>query len=155
MPKLSFFVAMKVVGKQRPRFSFKSQHAYTPRTTLDAEKAIRRSAMEAMRTAGLSVAPEDVPVRVVMTAYLLIAKSATKKKKRAVDEGALPCLKKPDVDNVLKLTDALNGIVFEDDKQIVLASSGKRYDNNIEGLRFSIEWPEENEIEKFTREVNA
>lgn len=154
MPKLSFFVPMKVVGKQRPRFSFKSQHAYTPRRTLDAEKTIRRSALEAMRSAGLKTASSTVPVKIDMTAHLLTAKSSSKKKKNGVAMGSVPCLKKPDVDNILKLMDALNGIVFEDDKQVMEAASRKRYDNNVEGIRFNVEWPEENEIEKFTQEVN-
>lgn len=143
MPAVNFFVPMKVVGKGRPRFSRRSMTAYTPRQTVVAERAIREQAELAMRHSGLLRAPEGVPVSVMLTAYLPIAKSATKKKKAAVERGEVPCLKKPDIDNILKLMDGLNGIVFEDDKQVVSANVFKLYNHEVEGLHFSIRWSEE------------
>ena len=39
--------------------------------------------------------------------------------------------KKPDIDNVIKIiTDALNGIAYDDDAQIVSLSATKFYDEN-------------------------
>lgn len=36
--------------------------------------------------------------------------------------------KKPDVDNIIKIiADALNGVAYNDDKQIVMCSCGKYY----------------------------
>ena len=38
-----------------------------------------------------------------------------------------PCTKKPDADNVLKIVmDGLNGVAYEDDKQVVDATVHKR-----------------------------
>lgn len=139
---VNFFVPMKVVGKGRPRFSTRSMTAYTPRATVIAERTIKQQAKLAMMKQGLLPA-KDVPVSIMLTAYLPIAKSATKKKKAAVERGEVPCLKKPDIDNILKLMDGLNGIVFEDDKQVVSANVFKLYNHEVEGLHFSIRWSEE------------
>lgn len=141
MPSVNFFVPMKVVGKGRPRFSTRSMTAYTPKATVVAERRIREQAEQTMLDRGLDPAPEGVPVSVMLTAYLPIAKSATKKKKAAAERGEVPCLKKPDIDNILKLMDGLNGIVFADDKQVVNANVFKLYNHEVEGLHFSITWP--------------
>ena len=54
-------------------------------------------------------------------------------------EGCELPLKKPDADNILKVVaDALNGIAYQDDKQIVLAEARKAY-SEMEGLYITVE----------------
>lgn len=61
--------------------------------------------------------------------YIPIPTSISKKKKLEMD-GKL-CLKKPDIDNYIKLVcDALNEIAWEDDNAVAEVYATKRYSNN-------------------------
>ena len=61
-------------------------------------------------------------------AFYGIPKSATKKKRADIAAGLVRPTKKPDFDNVFKiLCDALNGVAYADDAQIVQASIHKCY----------------------------
>ena len=63
-----------------------------------------------------------------MTAYYSIPKSDSRKKRDLKINGALRPMKKPDADNVLKcICDALNGVAFVDDAQVVRAVVEKFY----------------------------
>ena len=63
-----------------------------------------------------------------VTAFVEIPTSDTKKKKERKLLGFLKPVKKPDVDNILKIVmDGLNGIAYPDDKQITDAHVKKRY----------------------------
>jgi Holliday junction resolvase RusA-like endonuclease len=62
----------------------------------------------------------DGPVEVRLTAYLRIPKSATKKARAAMLAHIERPTKKPDGDNLAKLAlDALNGVCWHDDVQVV------------------------------------
>ena len=74
--------------------------------------------------------PLDGPLSVVVEALFPIPESWSRRQfDRAVAGAVLPT-GRPDVDNILKMLDALNGVVWNDDKQIVTASIRKRYSNN-------------------------
>lgn len=100
-------------GKGRPRFARATGRAYTPADTLTAEQRIQAAAYAA------GLAPLDGPVRVHVAAIAAPAPSWSKRKTAA----ALALrydMRKPDADNVLKLVlDALNGIAWRDDVQVV------------------------------------
>ena len=103
----------KIVGKQRPRMT-KGGHVYTPKETEDAEKLIRG---EWLKQHGTKHASHDGPVYLDVTTRRELAKSNPKRNAGKSDTG------KPDFDNVLKLVcDALNGITYQDDKQIVCSN---------------------------------
>ena len=111
----------KIIGKARPRVTVHG--TYTPKPTRDAEELIRREA----ETIGITPEPADVPLRLSVTAVFPVAQSWTKTKKRLAYCGAIPICK-PDADNILKLVaDALNGVAYEDDKQIAEMCCVKRY----------------------------
>lgn len=62
----------------------------------------------------------DGPVEMRLFAYLRIPKSASKKLRAAMLAGVERPTKKPDGDNLAKLTmDALNGVCWRDDVQVV------------------------------------
>ena len=87
----------KIVGKQRPRMT-KGGHVYTPKETEDAARLL-------------------IALYLDVTTRRELAKSNPKRSAGRSDTG------KPDFDNVLKLVcDALNGIAYQDDKQIVYSS---------------------------------
>lgn len=122
---MEIVVEVEPKGKGRPRFT-RTGHAYTPARTRDYEKLIAARALEAMQ--GRQPIPRDVPLRVTIVAVFGVPVSWPKKKRLAALQGVLRHTRKPDYDNVGKaVCDALNGIVFEDDCQIVSGEVEKVY----------------------------
>ncbi len=112
-------------GKGRPRFT-RASHAYTPARTREYEDLIALRALQEMR--GRHPIPRDVPLHVKIIAIFGVPVSWPKKKRLAALQGVLRHTRKPDYDNVAKaVCDALNGIVFEDDCQIVRGYVEKIY----------------------------
>ena len=108
------------VAKGRPRFY--NGHTITPAKTLNYETLIK----ELYIAAGL---PRmlDGELKIEMAAYFTIPKSASKKARERMQSGEVHPTKKPDVDNLLKVIDALNGIAWHDDSQVVQAKVAKHY----------------------------
>ena len=110
-------------GKARPRVT-RSGITYTPTKTVNYETFIK----------GLFAAkyPDFMPLEQVLkakiTAYLLIPKSTSKRKALLMESGAIRPNKQPDVDNIIKMTmDALEGLAYERDSQIVAVDCEKYY----------------------------
>jgi Holliday junction resolvase RusA-like endonuclease len=100
--RLAFCVPGNPVPKGRPRF-FRG-HAVTPRETRAAEEVVKLCA----RRAGSR--PRDGEVALSLVFY--------RRTRQACD-----------LDNLVKLvSDALNGVAFADDRQIVLLRAEKRID---------------------------
>lgn len=75
----------------------------------------------------------DMPVRVVINIFLPIAQSWSMKRRSMARLGEIRPTVKPDMDNVIKaIFDALNGVVWNDDVQVVLAQVGKYYSEQPE-----------------------
>jgi Holliday junction resolvase RusA-like endonuclease len=110
-------------GKGRPRFSRKTGSPYTPTTTRSYEAALCKAARAIMGKRALL----EGPLHVRCIAAFPIMPSWTKKKKEAARVGDELPTKKPDADNILKMLDALNGVVWNDDCQIVKAEIEKFY----------------------------
>ena len=122
MFQVIFSVEGDPVGKQRPRFS--RGRTYTPKKSVDYEKQIAGKAREAMGPAEAL----ETPVAVYIYANYAIPASYSKKRKEAcLNRSERP--KKPDLDNSAKAyLDAMNGIVYLDDVQVVSLHVTKRYD---------------------------
>ena len=117
-------VVIPPVGKGRPRFT-RSGHTYTPKKTKDAEREIAD-----MWKAGYPNVrfEKGVPLMLCVKACFPIPPSWGKQKVIAAMKGELWPTKRPDGDNVLKLVaDALNGVAYEDDSQIVYMTIKKEY----------------------------
>lgn len=70
----------------------------------------------------------DKPVQVGIKAFYEIPKSFSKKKKEAAAAREIYPTTKPDCDNIIKVVlDALNGLAYDDDKQVVSVSCEKYY----------------------------
>jgi Holliday junction resolvase RusA-like endonuclease len=110
-------------GKGRPRFVRATGHAYTPQRTASYEAMLRHEA--ALVMAGRP--PLEGALRVQVAAHFGIPASWSGKKKAAALAGEIRPTKRPDIDNVAKMLDGLNGIVFGDDAQIVSAVIEKLY----------------------------
>ena len=111
-------------GKGRPRFS-KTGHTYTDSETRAYENKIvayYRKQLGAFRW------PDSALISVEITAHYPIPKSATKAATAAMREGTILPSRKPDIDNVLKVVlDALNGVAYKDDSQVVCVEAQKVY----------------------------
>lgn len=132
---MEFVVHGKPQGKARPRFSRKSGTVYTPKKTASYEKDIAKAYLNVN---GL-LYPDDVYIRIQVKAVFPVPTSWSKTKKLGAYEGIIRPAVKPDGDNILKVVmDALNGIAYVDDKQVVYCSCQKVYGNTAGFLEIGI-----------------
>jgi len=99
---------------------------YTPARTRAAEQVIRLAAIQAIREQGWQMPDPGVPLQLDVAFCFPIPK-ATRKADVPRMAGA-PRASKPDLDNLIKILDALNGVVWPDDAQVCRISAVKRYD---------------------------
>lgn len=126
MNSLTFTVPGQPVAKGRPKFARQGGfvRAYTPEKTVAYETLVKLAAGEAMAGAP----PMQGAISLTLRLYVAIPKSTTKRDRAAIEAGRFLPTKKPDIDNVLKaITDAMNGIVYDDDAQIVTGLIAKTY----------------------------
>jgi len=127
---LKFKIPGKPVAKGRPRFVRKTGRAVTPKKTADYEKFVALCARMAMVERGI-LAPLEGPVAL----RLVVLHPRPKRVGRAhVLHG---CAQRafcagggsiPDLSNVVKaLEDGLQGVVFQNDSQVVYLESSKCY----------------------------
>lgn len=101
-----FQVIGKPRGKARPRFDGRHKRTFTPSSTAEYERLVR----QAYISSGGYLLSETAPIKIMIVAQF---KKAVSSKKEA------PTMK-PDNDNIEKaVCDALNGIAYKDDSQIV------------------------------------
>lgn len=111
-------------GKSRPRFT-KSGNTYTPKETSEYEALV---AMTYKSKSKGEYFDKGVPLRMVIIAYYGIPKKAGKRKSEQMALGEIRPQKKPDLDNVIKIImDALNGVAYHDDAQVVTVQAHKFY----------------------------
>ena len=123
---LVYSVYGEPVGKGRPRFARRGNFVstYSPQKTKTYEDEIRMMAKAAM---GASEALET-PVTVAIYIRVGIPKSFSKQKRKDALANIERPTKKPDIDNIAKcFLDAMNGIVYLDDKQVVSLHITKKY----------------------------
>lgn len=128
MASLAFTVPGEVRGKGRPRIvkigGFSRMKADDRTATY--ENLVMLAASDAMKAIGLG--PLDGPLSVEIKARFVPPASASRKARQAMLLDLAPPAKKPDLDNIVKVLDALNGVAFRDDAQIVEIKARKTYD---------------------------
>ncbi len=112
------------VAKMRPRFT-RNGYAYTAAPTRAYERHVAETAQLAMLTAKRKTT--TAAVSVALSLYFPIPESWSKKKKALALTGeVIPT--SVDIDNVAKsILDGCNGVVFNDDGQVVELYVSKRY----------------------------
>lgn len=121
---VKFTIPGAPVGKGRPRVT--RHGTYTPQKTRDYEELVR---LCYARQANNHRFPDGAALAMMVFAYYPIPASATKHRREAMEAGTELPTKRPDFDNIAKLaSDALNGIAYKDDAQIVRAVVCKVYD---------------------------
>jgi len=126
---LNFTIPGKPVAKQSVKFT-RSGHKYTPEEMVSyanwAKHCFREAHPEHLPSSIL-----DKALMVVIIVFFEIPKSFSKSKRQKALDGIIRPTVKPDCDNISKnILDALNGIAYPDDKQIVSLSVAKLYGIN-------------------------
>lgn len=126
--EVNFTIYGEPKGKGRPRFNTKAGHAITPKDTVNYETLVH---MEYLSQCGNAKFPDDAMLDMRIKAYYSIPKSKSKKQQNLMREGIARPIKKPDMDNCIKIiADALNKIAYRDDTQIVDCQVRKFYSDN-------------------------
>lgn len=122
---IQFTVWGDAVGQGRPRFSRAGGFvkAYDPPDSREYKKYVKLMASQ-----NRPHKPIEGPIELKLVIYRPLLKSMSKKKKAEAVAGTLRPIKKPDVDNVAKgIMDAMTGIIWADDKQVVSLQVSKFY----------------------------
>lgn len=123
---IEFFVEGDPKGKGRPRFRRAGNfvQTYTDAKTKSYEQQIRDAAKISMN--GLE--PSKHALWLTLRISMPVPKSYSKKRSEACLNGLEHPTKKPDIDNIAKaFLDAMNGVVYEDDIQVVMLTAYKQY----------------------------
>ena len=116
------------IAQGRPRFSTVHGRAmaYDPLKSKRYKRDIAIAVKEQYKGP-----PLDGPIELTLRVYRSIPKSLTKAQRLAALSGLLRPAKKPDGSNYQKgIEDALNGLLWRDDGQIVKATVEKWYSDN-------------------------
>ena len=125
----TFVVPGPPKGKGRPRLG-RYGNVRTPEGTIVYENWVKTCYLQQLVT-GMS--PKDreplkCPVDVFIMCEYPIPKSTSLVKKEAMLSGEILPAKYPDIDNIMKaICDSLNGLAYEDDRQVVSCSVMKKY----------------------------
>ena len=127
---VAFVIPYEPMGKERPRAYSCHGHTqvYTPYKTREYEEMIRT--IYSLQV-GHKRFPDDAEILLEVIACFSVPKNTSKTKRELMLNGGILPRKKPDYDNIAKIiTDALNGIAYKDDSQIVWADIRKKYAKN-------------------------
>ena len=120
-----FEIKGQPMGKQRPKFTRMGNYTktYTPKETVNYETFVRLCYQNQCKECF-----GKKPLSIHIKAYYKIPTSYSFKKKMQCYSGDIRPITKPDADNIAKIIcDSLNGIAYDDDKQIVTLLVEKYY----------------------------
>lgn len=120
-----FVIPGEPQGKARPRFSRRNGQSYTPDKTVAYEELVRQRFLQ---TANGERFTDDAEISAHIFANYAVPKSTSRRKKAAMLNDEIRPTKKPDTDNIAKIIlDAINGIAYKDDAQVVHLQVEKHY----------------------------
>jgi Holliday junction resolvase RusA-like endonuclease len=121
MMKIKLIIPGEPCAKGRPRLG--KFGTYTPTKTINAETLVKE-----LYIIGNYSKQLEGQLEMTVKAYFKIPKSKSNKIACQMSMGAIRPTSRPDGDNLLKLySDALNGLAYHDDSQIVSATVEKWY----------------------------
>ena len=122
---ISFVVYGEPVAQGRPRFAHRGNFV----TTYDPAKS--REYKDTVYSVAVQHRPEkplEGPLEMRIIAFKAIPKSFSRKKAMEAVDGIIRPVTKPDLDNYAKgVKDALKGVIWVDDSQVVRLVIEKRY----------------------------
>ena len=125
---MKFTIPLEPTGQMRARHGVVNGHA---RTYKHAKQEGRENKFLAFAVQHAPEEPIKSALDVTINAYMPIPKSMPKKARELAISGAIRPAKKPDPDNIGKhALDCMNGIFWDDDRQIVGLTVRKFYSEN-------------------------
>lgn len=127
--EVKFTILGEPMGKERPRFRRVGNYVqtYTPTKTKNYETKVRDSYYRD----NMNVRHLTGAIEAEIYGVFPIPVSTSKKLRAKMESGEEPYTKKVDADNLAKIVlDALNGVAYEDDKQITKLTVTKVYGND-------------------------
>lgn len=118
---LEFKVLGNPVAQARPRFAQMGNHVrvYDSKASAEEKAAVRLIAQQAIKQQQWAFPSPEMPIRVEIVSCRKIPKGKQRWFSEAARLNLVAPLNKPDNDNILKLyMDAMNGVVYPDDKQV-------------------------------------
>lgn len=128
---LTLIIPGEPCAQGRPRFSTQGgfPRAYDPAKSKNYKAFVKLVASQEIIKQGWK--PTELPLRAKITAYLTLPAYKSKKFKIGALAREIRPTKKPDMDNLVKTCqDALEGIAFKNDAQIVTMVAEKYYSDN-------------------------
>lgn len=123
MDSITFTIPGEPKAKGRPRFNTMTGRAYTPKNTRQYENMVRIAYSNAVGTKKI-----DGQIEAEIICFFSIPKSENKRRREDMLNGKILHTKKIDCDNIAKIVlDSLNGIAYDDDKQVCKLFVLKRY----------------------------
>lgn len=128
METICFTVPGKPQGKARARTGYNPKTgqvmSHTPDNTVLYENFIKTCYMQETD----QIFENGEALSVSVTAYFEPVKNVSKKRREQMLQDKIFPIKKPDIDNIVKaVLDALNGLAYKDDSQVVQILAAKRY----------------------------
>lgn len=129
--KIFFTVPGPPQGKARARTFYNSRigkmQSMTPDKTVLYENLIK----VAYNSVSTHIWDDKQPLEMTISAYFEIPRSSSKKSRQLMLENIVRPTKKPDIDNIAKVVcDALNGLAYRDDTQVVSLRLNKFFSDN-------------------------
>ena len=129
---IEFTVPGSPQGKARARTFFNKKVGHmssiTPEKTVLYENLVKTRCLESIEKQMIPFQTLEGPLAVHIRAYYEPPKSTSKRNYEKMIAGLIFPTKKPDIDNIAKVVlDALNGIAYKDDTQVVDLNMKKRY----------------------------
>ena len=122
--KYEFDVIGPITGKGRPRVNTYTARAYTPAKTKEYEDLVKQYFI--IKYPGYR--PLEGRIKVKIVANFKILNNTRKKDIEDMLNGNISPVKKPDIDNIVKIIlDSLNKLAFKDDNQITKLEIEKVY----------------------------
>lgn len=113
------------IAKIRPRFKRRGQFV----STYDPQEKLKDGYSWQVKSQYRSP-PLTCPIFLDVCFHMPIPKGTSKIRQRQMCAGLIHHIKRPDLDNLVKFLDYLNGIIFENDSQIVELRAKKIYSSN-------------------------
>lgn len=127
--EIKFEIKGKVKAKQSVKFG-RNGIKYTPKDMVEYANLVKLSFINKYPAWEVTDFA-DKPLKAEIDVFMPVPKSYSKKKTAQALKNTIRPTVKPDCDNIAKnINDALNGIVYPDDKQIVSLTVNKLYSNN-------------------------
>lgn len=148
-----FTVPGEVRGQGRPRTQIINSkdgksyaHIYQTNKDIDAKHNIQLYAKDALaRKSYVMAGPDGMGISVMVKIFVKVPRSFSKKKTEAALAGEILPQRKPDLDNVLKsVLDAMNGVVYRDDKEVTKTAVARYYAES-DYLAVKVSWNERGE----------